>query len=1309
MASYTLTIYNVPQENKNIELSYNSNDGHSTGSTTIENTTWTFTLQNLSYSKAIYKPGELIFKLQLTGCSGVNAIYSTFKGKKVELVCKESNNTNNIAKGYYIFGIQVKKKADTFYVTFQAYDPFKYLTLDTYCKAYTGKKFIQDIFLNKKLWPNTLPEAIDKQLTIVDAKRLINEREAEKTNLEEKQKILDGDSEKGTEGEIKDLENKIAKEKDENTAKELLKTLVEKKTLSNNINTKINNLKEEIKKLNNIINEKTKSQFNQKPCYLYYADNKEFIQPYLVQYNESFFDFLVRVCNRCGEFLYYEDGFFNIGLNIEKDNTGRITSKQTSITEYVSVNFSNETTTAWKENYIVNKHHNYADGFTKTFPYLDLNEAELKKDFGENYKIINDNGKELTIKYKIEKNDKGEKKDEDKTDNVKRSKYEQNKDIMLCQNSHLTSDENLVSLPPKDKYTKWEDFALWPGYFFINTVTDIANSADILEAIGNLFSDVRITKRNCSLSAETTNNDYEKKNFNEGAYIDERQYEKENKEKRINPFSTSEVNKNSVLNSYVTFSLEFYEAVHKGIEANERSRIQIALGDYFYPLALGSLIELDGQKYIVVQMNGRASNDAETLDIEAIPYKEDELVFPPAAPISPIREAKAQRAFITHNADPLKINRVRVRYPWQGQTEDPTPWIRIALPMASDGSGFNFLPQIGDEAIINYENGNIEKPYVEGMLYKRAEAEEESTVPYAFKRDKARVISSVNGHSIIFSDPPASSDAFNSISPLMSTIKSFVPTGFIKAQASLKGHKVDIFPDSIKKAMGGIEFTDEHGLYSISMSSDKRAISIDSPLGKVNINAFTGITISAPNGNVRIEGKNIDIVAGNNLSISSGNNIASHFWPVYRDKSIFKGFIDSAMDACKTLTSNKLAIIDMNLIRTAFETIVRPCGGTMLIKSNRYLCFEAGKGETQIAGRQTVKQLGMGATGKLFLKPDQLREVTIRYQDTDKVATNRIPIHINNVIQAIQAAKEAFDTINANISRAKDAYIKAYSKYIATNFSTDDFVNPVPQDFNTLYPNNIGSFNKFKMQNEPGPNLQKSFKRFTFIKNYVEELNKNAIYIKDKRLTDNKIWNDFKEVYLQDTVVKRLISLPANTEIENNLKNLFENFTTRNYLTHGPSNLNVAKKRRLVYKVLKILINNQSTTEIKDSIYKEIKKIRLSRPELIDNANAFINVQDWNTWCDNKIAYEGDASKLNKFKEGGKEFGKELVKRALGIDKLRGMLDQYIWDTNEDAGKILFSDQEGETLNFQNKEIHYYKKSETDPLAKLKQILRSIQ
>lgn len=1276
MASYTLTIYDIPQENKNIELSYNSNDGHSTGSTTIENTTWTFTLQNLSYSKAIYKPGELIFKLQLTGCSGVNAIYNTFKGKKIELTAQADNKSSSIAKDYYIFGIQIEKKGNVYYATFQAYDPFKFLTLDTYCKAYTGKKFTQDIFLNKDLWPNNLPETIDEQLTIENAQSLKKEREAEKANLEEKQKEINK--------EINDLNDKINKEINENTKEKLQKTLNEKEALSQNISIRIQELDSEIKKLNSIINDGTKSQFNKNPRYLYY-DDKEFIQPYLVQYNESFFDFLVRVSNRCGEFLYYEDGYFNIGWKkkTKKDKDDKEQDNITPITEYVSVNFSDETATAWKQNYIVSSHHNYPlinkDNRIKRYPtLLPLDEEKLQTEYGKGYNVeekgggkiditgIDQSGTPITIKDKS------------------RSDYEVNVADLQCQDSYLASDENLASLPPKDKYTKWGDFALWPGCYLINVFTDIVNSANIAEAIANVtFSTFATSMSSLALAADANNN-YETEYFNNENDI----YKKERKNgDHIHPFSTSEENKNTTLSSYVTFSLEFYETVRKGIETNERSRIQIALGDHFYPLTLGSLIELDGEKYIVVQMNGCANSGTETLDIEVIPYKENEFVFPPAAPVGPIREAKAQRAFITHNTDPLKMNRVRVRYPWQGQTEDPTPWIRIALPMASDGSGFNFLPQIGDEAIINYENGNIEKPYVEGMLYTRAAEEDESTVPYAFKRDKARVISSVNGHSIIFSDPPASTNVFNGLIPLWKTINSFYPT-------VLKGK----LPDYNKKAMGGIEFTDEHGLYSISMSSDKRAISIDSPLGKVDINAFTGITISAPNGNVRIEGKNIDIVAGNNLSISSGNNIASHFWHM-KDKKWKEG----GKDFGKTMFTDVLSkteVIDMNLIRTVIETILRPCGGTLLIKSNRYLCFEAGKGEAQIAGRQTVKQLGLRNTFK-HLKPD-LFETTIQYNpnNPNPVATNRIPIHINNVIQAIEAAKKAFDTINANMLSAKDAYSDAYSKYhAAATALTNQYVNTIPQDFASLYPNNIDSFNAVQMQNKPQPHKLYALERYKEIKTYVNVLNENALYIKDMHLTSDKIWADFKNVYLQDTVVSQLI----NTQIiETSLKNLFDNSTTQNYLSNnGPQDLGVNLKRALVYEILNLLINNQTTTETQDSTHCSVNKISLGQ-----QIQAYDNTQ-WGNLINNNLAYENGAPDQLRKRDNAR-LG-IMKSKFLGLHKLDGMLDQYIWDTNEDAGKILFSDQEGETLNFQNKEIHYYKKSETDPLAKLKQILRSIQ
>lgn len=1239
MASYTLTIHNVPQENNNIELSYNSNDGRSTESTIIGNSTWTYTLQSLSYSKAIYKPGELIFKLQITGCSGVNAIYSTFKGKKIELTAQADNKSSSIAKDYYIFGIQIEKKGNVYYATFQAYDPFKFLTLDTYCKAYTGKKFIQDIFLNKELWPNNITDKNLKGISIED---------------------IDA-----TQKKIKELNEQIEKETDTEKKKELEKQ---------------RNEEEE-----NLVVKKGQFIIIPKAKYLTYkmgSETKEFIQPYLVQYNESFFDFLVRISNRCGEFLYYEDGYFNIGWKkkTKKDKDDKEQDDITPITEYVSVNFSDETATAWKENYIVSSHHNYPlinkDNRIKRYPtLLPLDEEKLQTEYGKGYNVEEKGGGKIDITGTDQSGTPITIKDKSRSD------YEVNVADLQCQDSYLASDENLASLPPKDKYTKWGDFALWPGCYLINVFTDIVNSANIAEAIANVtFSTFATSMSSLALAADANNN-YETEYFNNENDI----YKKERKNgDHIHPFSTSEENKNTTLSSYVTFSLEFYETVRKGIETNERSRIQIALGDHFYPLTLGSLIELDGEKYIVVQMNGCANSGTETLDIEVIPYKENEFVFPPAAPVGPIREAKAQRAFITHNTDPLKMNRVRVRYPWQGQTEDPTPWIRIALPMASDGSGFNFLPQIGDEAIINYENGNIEKPYVEGMLYTRAAEEDESTVPYAFKQDKARVISSVNGHSIIFSDPPASTNVFNGLIPLWKTINSFYPT-------VLKGK----LPDYNKKAMGGIEFTDEHGLYSISMSSDKRAISIDSPLGKVDINAFTGITISAPNGNVRIEGKNIDIVAGNNLSISSGNNIASHFWHM-KDKKWKEG----GKDFGKTMFTDVLSkteVIDMNLIRTVIETILRPCGGTLLIKSNRYLCFEAGKGEAQIAGRQTVKQLGLRNTFK-HLKPD-LFETTIQY-NPNPVATNRIPIHINNVIQAIEAAKKAFDTINANMLSAKDAYSDAYSKYhAAATALTNQYVNTIPQDFASLYPNNIDSFNAVQMQNKPQPHKLYALERYKEIKTYVNVLNENALYIKDMHLTSDKIWADFKNVYLQDTVVSQLI----NTQIiETSLKNLFDNSTTQNYLSNnGPQDLGVNLKRALVYEILNLLINNQTTTETQDSTHCSVNKISLGQP-----IPSYSNIE-WGNLINNNLAYENGAPDQLRKRDNAR-LG-IMKSKFLGLHKLDGMLDQYIWDTNEDAGKILFSDQEGETLNFQNKEIHYYKKSETDPLAKLKQILRSIQ
>ena len=1187
--TYKLTINDIPKENLNLELTYNQKD-ESTQTLSINNTNYKCTLNKFSYKKAIYQPGEIHIELQVgkesnaaISFSEVKDIHNAFIGKFFQLQYTGKKSLN-IAERYYTFDVKIEKQGSgkPLTVKIQAFDPLKFLALDKYCMAYTCKKLIKDILMNSAVWPNGIPETLTGKLSSAQSTMdEINKLKYEIYNLNEEIDSLQNQNQDTTEKK-KELEQKT---KDLQTKEEDAFIVTNTLFLTYTNNT-----------------DKTYT---------------EFIQPYLVQYNESFLDFLVRVTNRCGEFFYYEGGKIHIGW----EATDPIT-----IQEYVSVKFPQEIHTAWDNKAIADIHNDYAQGQNI------INSAAPK----------------------------------------------------VMRDSELAFDENLAKIPPKDEYTSWQDFALFPGCFFVTNVTGALNSATLTEMIEFFIFNTTASITNSLTASSDTNNAYEKSNFDsDKPYFNERKNGND-----LHPFSTNDTNKS--VKSMTAYCLNFYTDIRNGIESAERSRLQIELGDHYCEVSLGSLIQFEGdtKQYIVVKIESQIDSQidklglggGETLSIEVILYNPDPKVtnYPPSAHVESIRSAKAQRAIITHNQDPLKMNRVRVRYPWQGETEktedlskseDSTPWIRIALPMASDGSGFNFLPEVGDEAIINYENGNIEKPYVEGMLYSSKKA-----VPASHKRNNARVLSSVNGHCIIFSDPGASTNAIKGLFPAWNTICSFYPL----AKGAFEN-------DDVRKAMGGIELTDEYGLYSISMSSEKRAISVDSPLGKVEINAFTGITISAPNGNVRIEGKNIDIVAGNNLSISSGNNIASRFWHYYSKK----GFRNSALDFLADLETkfiSKFELIDMGLIRTIIETFVRPIGGTLLIKSNRYLLMEAGKGETRISSREAFKY-----TSSLISKTAQ---------DTT-VIPNRIPTHISNFLQAIDTATESFNNINRSLQAAKTSYTRTYhlihlmgedslKKYLAEN---------ILENFNDLYPNNIKEFNKLTTKSKPGNN-DADYNNYIMIKAYLSTLNENALKIKKENLTAPKIWDKFFNEIIQDPVLKNIIT-PLKSEIMKD--NVFNEFLTQRHFDRAIGqqdySIPVVNRRKITYQVLTALIRNQVTGEIKDEFYLN-RKIQIPVPQAPQDYT-----QNWNTLCDQIIREEGLSNTVKNFIK----FGAKPLSGLVGYDKLKGIIDQYIWDNNEDAGKILFSDQEGETLNFQNKEIHYYKKSVIDPIKQLQEILKRIQ
>lgn len=71
---------------------------------------------------------------------------------------------------------------------------------------------------------------------------------------------------------------------------------------------------------------------------------------------------------------------------------------------------------------------------------------------------------------------------------------------------------------------------------------------------------------------------------------------------------------------------------------------------------------------------------------------------------------------VTNNQDPDGLGRVRLRFPWLS-AEDESGWARIASLMAGADRGAYFLPEVDDEVLVAFEQGDVRFPYVLGALW----------------------------------------------------------------------------------------------------------------------------------------------------------------------------------------------------------------------------------------------------------------------------------------------------------------------------------------------------------------------------------------------------------------------------------------------------------------------------------------------------------------------------------------------------------------------------------------------------------------
>jgi uncharacterized protein involved in type VI secretion and phage assembly len=115
------------------------------------------------------------------------------------------------------------------------------------------------------------------------------------------------------------------------------------------------------------------------------------------------------------------------------------------------------------------------------------------------------------------------------------------------------------------------------------------------------------------------------------------------------------------------------------------------------------------------------------------------------------------RATVVSNKDPDKKGRVQVEYPWIGKASSkvPSEWARLCLPFASKDSGFWMLPEVGDEVLVYFDNGNLESPIIMGTLYS-----EKNKVPLSNRdgdlnsddKNNLKFIKTKSGHMLCFDD-----------------------------------------------------------------------------------------------------------------------------------------------------------------------------------------------------------------------------------------------------------------------------------------------------------------------------------------------------------------------------------------------------------------------------------------------------------------------------------------------------------------------------------------------------------------------------
>lgn len=222
-------------------------------------------------------------------------------------------------------------------------------------------------------------------------------------------------------------------------------------------------------------------------------------------------------------------------------------------------------------------------------------------------------------------------------------------------------------------------------------------------------------------------------------------------------------------------------------------------------------------------------------------------------------------AKVVDNVDPEDRYRVRVSFPWLSDqySKDTTSdgseskvqshWARITTMMAGDGIGSFWLPEIDDEVMVMFEEGDFSRPIITGSLWNGEKSSprkltvspdqtevEVSNAAQGGKNDY-RFIRSRSGHALTFVDKEGS--------------------GGVSLRSS-------------KSAELYIDDSDGGERVRLYDSGQQQWLEIDTANQKITLETDSGDILIKAKEKIRLECKNLEVETEQDVSIKAGRNVS---------------------------------------------------------------------------------------------------------------------------------------------------------------------------------------------------------------------------------------------------------------------------------------------------------------------------------------------------------------------------------------------------------------------------------------------------